>query len=223
MLFEFLRPLGGRATTHGQDHAVRRQRADDAARHGRLRVPALHRDFDDPEGRGRLQLRLARRAAAQPGRAPQRNTWSSCSSARSWRRRAGVCWRRSRPASSWPALRASPRARRGLARHIAPYLLIIGLFAFVYILHAEHAGALCNSAFVGALFGGVLWAAVGALFARIVVYSAKTAAIYAGFAIVLLFLHLAVHQLADPVARRAAVVLRAAPRAPAHGPLATSR
>ena len=41
---------------------------------------------------------------------------------------------------------------------------------------------------MGALFGGVLWAAVGALFARIVVYSAKTAAIYAGFAVVLLFL-----------------------------------
>ncbi len=34
----------------------------------------------------------------------------------------------------------------------------------------------------------MLWAAVGALFARIVVYSAKTAAIYAGFAVVLLFL-----------------------------------
>jgi membrane protein len=43
-------------------------------------------------------------------------------------------------------------------------------------------------ALVGALFGGVLWAAVGALFARIVVYSAKTAAVYAGFAVVLLFL-----------------------------------
>jgi membrane protein len=36
--------------------------------------------------------------------------------------------------------------------------------------------------------GGVLWAAIGALFTRIVVYSAKTAAIYAGFAVVLLFL-----------------------------------
>jgi membrane protein len=43
-------------------------------------------------------------------------------------------------------------------------------------------------AFVGALAGGILWAAVGALFARIVVYSARTAAVYAGFAVVLLFL-----------------------------------
>ena len=33
-----------------------------------------------------------------------------------------------------------------------------------------------------------MWAAVGALFARIVIYSAKTAAVYAGFAVVLLFL-----------------------------------
>jgi membrane protein len=40
----------------------------------------------------------------------------------------------------------------------------------------------------GALFGGFLWAAVGALFTRIVVYSAKAAAVYAGFAVVLLFL-----------------------------------
>jgi membrane protein len=43
-------------------------------------------------------------------------------------------------------------------------------------------------AVVGTLFGGLLWASVGALFARIVVYSAKAAAIYAGFAVVLLFL-----------------------------------
>ena len=41
---------------------------------------------------------------------------------------------------------------------------------------------------VGTLFGGLLWAAVGALFARIVVYSAKAAVVYAGFAVVLLFL-----------------------------------
>ncbi len=41
---------------------------------------------------------------------------------------------------------------------------------------------------IGALFGGALWATVGAMFARIVVYSTKTMAIYAGFAVVLLFL-----------------------------------
>jgi uncharacterized BrkB/YihY/UPF0761 family membrane protein len=32
---------------------------------------------------------------------------------------------------------------------------------------------------VGSLFAGVLWAAVGALFARVVVYSTRTLAIYA--------------------------------------------
>jgi membrane protein len=41
---------------------------------------------------------------------------------------------------------------------------------------------------VGTLFGGFLWVAVGALFARVVIYSAKAAMVYAGFAVVLLFL-----------------------------------
>jgi membrane protein len=71
--------------------------------------------------------------------------------------------------------------------HLAPYLLVVALFAFVY-LYMPNTRVRIGPASVGALFGGVLWAAVGALFARIVVYSAKTAAVYAGFAVVLLFL-----------------------------------
>jgi membrane protein len=71
--------------------------------------------------------------------------------------------------------------------HFAPYLMIVGLFTFVY-LYMPNTRVRPLPALVGALFGGVLWAAVGALFTRIVVYSAKTAAIYAGFAVVLLFL-----------------------------------
>jgi len=71
--------------------------------------------------------------------------------------------------------------------HLAPYLLVVALFTFVYV-YMPNTRVRIGPAFVGALFGGVLWAAVGALFARIVVYSAKTAAIYAGFAVVLLFL-----------------------------------
>jgi membrane protein len=71
--------------------------------------------------------------------------------------------------------------------HFAPYVLIIGLFWFLYT-YMPNTRVRLGPAFVGALFGGALWAAVGALFARIVVYSAKTAAIYAGFAVVLLFL-----------------------------------
>ncbi len=69
----------------------------------------------------------------------------------------------------------------------APYLLIIGLFTFVYV-YMPNTRVRLGPALVGATFAGVLWAAVGALFARIVVYSTKTLVIYAGFAVVLLSL-----------------------------------
>jgi membrane protein len=71
--------------------------------------------------------------------------------------------------------------------HVTPYVMVVTLFAFVY-LYMPNIRVRFAPALVGAVFGGVLWAAVGALFTRIVVYSAKTAAIYAGFAVVLLFL-----------------------------------
>jgi membrane protein len=71
--------------------------------------------------------------------------------------------------------------------HVTPYVMVVALFAFVY-LYMPNIRVRFGPALVGAVFGGVLWAAVGAVFTRIVVYSAKTAAIYAGFAVVLLFL-----------------------------------
>jgi membrane protein len=71
--------------------------------------------------------------------------------------------------------------------HVGPYLLLVGLFAFVYV-YMPNTRVRLGPAFTGALFAGLLWGAVGALFARIVVYSTHTAAIYAGFAVVLLFL-----------------------------------
>jgi membrane protein len=71
--------------------------------------------------------------------------------------------------------------------HVAPYAMIVGLFLFVYVYMPNTRVRLVPAA-VGALFGGVLWAAMGAIFTRIVVYSAQAAAIYAGFAVVLLFL-----------------------------------
>jgi membrane protein len=71
--------------------------------------------------------------------------------------------------------------------HFAPYLLIIGLFWFVYY-YMPNTRVRWQSAFIGAVFGGTVWVAVGAIFARIVVYATQAAAIYAGFAIVLLFL-----------------------------------
>ena len=71
--------------------------------------------------------------------------------------------------------------------HLAPYAMTIALFAFVYV-YMPNTRVRPWPAVVGTLFGGVLWAAVGALFARVVVYSAKAAIVYAGFAVVLLFL-----------------------------------
>jgi membrane protein len=71
--------------------------------------------------------------------------------------------------------------------HLAPYVMMVGLFLFVYV-YMPNIRVRPGPAFVGALFAGALWAAMGALFARIVVYSAKTAMVYAGFAVVLLFL-----------------------------------
>lgn len=71
--------------------------------------------------------------------------------------------------------------------HFAPYLLIIGLFWFVYY-YMPNTRVRWQSALIGALVAGTTWVALGAIFARIVVYSSRTAAIYAGFAIVLLFL-----------------------------------
>jgi membrane protein len=65
--------------------------------------------------------------------------------------------------------------------------MVIALFAFVYV-YMPNTRVRFGPAAVGALFGGLLWGAVGAVFARIVIYSAQTAAVYAGFAVVLLFL-----------------------------------
>ena len=82
---------------------------------------------------------------------------------------------------------ATGRGDGATRAHFAPYALIIGLFAFMYVYMPNTKVRLWPAA-AGALFGGFLWAAVGALFTRIVVYSAKAAAVYAGFAVVLLFL-----------------------------------
>jgi len=75
----------------------------------------------------------------------------------------------------------------GTGHHVAPYVLIVALFAFVYS-YMPNTRVETRATLVGSLFAGVLWAAVGALFARVVVYSTRTLAIYAGFAVVPIFL-----------------------------------
>jgi membrane protein len=82
---------------------------------------------------------------------------------------------------------ANATGEQGLRAHFAPYVLVIGLFWFVYS-YLPNTRVRWQPSFIGALFGGAAWVAVGAIFARIAVYSSQTAAIYAGFAIVLLFL-----------------------------------
>ena len=69
----------------------------------------------------------------------------------------------------------------------APYVLTIGLFLFVYV-YMPNTRVRFVPALIGAVTAGALWAMVGAMFTRIVVYSTQTMAIYAGFAVVLLFL-----------------------------------
>jgi membrane protein len=71
--------------------------------------------------------------------------------------------------------------------HFAPYVMIITLFWFMY-LYMPNTRVKWQAALVGALFGGTVWVTVGAIFARVAVYATQTAAVYAGFAIVFLFL-----------------------------------
>ena len=75
----------------------------------------------------------------------------------------------------------------GVRGHYAPYVLIIVLFWFLYV-YMPNTRVRWQSSFIGALFGGAAWVGVGAIFTRIAVYATQTANIYAGFAIVLLFM-----------------------------------
>lgn len=87
----------------------------------------------------------------------------------------------------WSGFAGGATASEAGRSHFTPYLLIIGLFWFVYY-YMPNTRVRWQSALIGAVIGGAMWVAVGAVFARIVVYATQAAAIYAGFAIVLLFL-----------------------------------
>jgi membrane protein len=82
---------------------------------------------------------------------------------------------------------AAGHAGAATRMHLAPYALILGLFAFLYV-YMPNTRVRFWPAVAGTLFGGLLWASVGALFARIVVYSASLSAVYAGLAVLFLFL-----------------------------------
>ena len=68
-----------------------------------------------------------------------------------------------------------------------PYLFVIAAFTFVYIF-VPNTRVRVGAALVGALVAGVLWQTAGWGFAFFVVNSTKYAAIYSGFAILILFM-----------------------------------
>jgi membrane protein len=70
---------------------------------------------------------------------------------------------------------------------LMPFILIIFAFAFVY-LFVPNTKVSLRSAFVGAMVGGALWQTTGMLFATFASSSTKYAAIYSGFAILVLFM-----------------------------------
>ena len=74
-----------------------------------------------------------------------------------------------------------------LAGKLTPYVLVVVAFSFVYTF-VPNTRVKLSSAMVGGLTAGVLWATVGALFTSFVVNSARTFAIYSGFAVVIVAL-----------------------------------
>lgn len=67
---------------------------------------------------------------------------------------------------------------------LGPYLFVTGVFTFLYVF-VPNTRVRFQAALAGGVTAGVLWAASGALFARIVAASTQMVAIYAGFAIFL--------------------------------------
>ena len=63
-----------------------------------------------------------------------------------------------------------------------PYLLISGVFTFLYWFMPNTKVNL-RSALVGGVVGGFMWATMGAIFTTFVLFASRTAQIYAGFAV----------------------------------------
>jgi membrane protein len=71
--------------------------------------------------------------------------------------------------------------------HLTPYLLVTGVFAFLYGF-VPNCRVRITAAIIGGVFAGALWAASGLVFASFVAESSRTMVIYAGFAIVIIAL-----------------------------------
>ncbi len=70
---------------------------------------------------------------------------------------------------------------------LVPYLFIIGAFTFVYIF-VPNTKVHFRSALLGAVLAGILWQTIGWGFALFIVSSTQYAAIYSGFAILIMFM-----------------------------------
>jgi membrane protein len=74
-----------------------------------------------------------------------------------------------------------------MAAGLVPYFLICAAFTFIYIF-IPNTRVKVGAAVAGALLGGVLWQSTGWAFATFIASSARYAAIYSGFAILILLL-----------------------------------
>jgi membrane protein len=74
-----------------------------------------------------------------------------------------------------------------VASRLVPYLLIIAAFTFVY-LFIPNTRVRLGAALLGGTIGGIVWQTSGWLFAVFVASSGQYAAIYSGFAILVLFM-----------------------------------
>jgi membrane protein len=72
---------------------------------------------------------------------------------------------------------------RGTGIALAPYAMVTGFFTALYMM-VPNTRVQWRAALIGALVGGVLWAASGKMFTAFVVYSARLTIVYAGFAFV---------------------------------------
>ncbi|HEY2274964.1 MAG TPA: YihY/virulence factor BrkB family protein [Steroidobacteraceae bacterium] len=66
---------------------------------------------------------------------------------------------------------------------LAPYAMVSAFFTALYMM-VPNTRVQWRAALIGALVGGVLWAAVGKVFTAFVVYSTRLTIVYAGFAFV---------------------------------------
>ena len=72
---------------------------------------------------------------------------------------------------------------RGASIALAPYGMVTAFFTALYMM-VPNTRVQWRAALIGALVGGVLWAAVGKMFTAFVVYSTRQTIVYAGFAFV---------------------------------------